>query len=105
MPASRTPDPLREGRSLDGPIADEQSAIAHVLKTAEKALTVVEGLILAYVAGVTWHNYDGTVPYIWVSWLTRLLLGEVSSEWTARFRAQHEDWSWSAVYSDLDRYQ
>ena len=86
-------------------IADEQSAMAHVLKTAGKARTVAEGLILAYVAGLTWHNFDGTVPYIWVSWLTRLLLGEASSEWAARFRAQHEGWSWSGVYSDFDRYQ
>ena len=48
--------------ALMGPIADEQSAMAHVLKTAGKARTVVEGLILANVAGLTWHNFDGTVP-------------------------------------------
>ena len=34
-------------------------------------------------------------PYIWVTWLTRLLVGENSCEWAAWFRAQHESWSWS----------
>ena len=44
-----------------GLIADEQSAMAHVLKTAGKARTVVEGLILAYAAGLTRRNFDGPV--------------------------------------------
>ena len=33
-------------------------------------------------------------PYIWVTWLTKLLVGENSCEWSAWFRAQHEGWSW-----------
>lgn len=28
-------------------------------------------------------------PYIWVTWLTKLLVGENSCEWAAWFRAQH----------------
>ena len=38
-------------------------------------------------------------PYIWVTWLTRLLAGENSCEWAAWFRAQHESWSWTRVPS------
>ncbi len=32
---------------------------------------------------------DGA-PYIWVTWLTRLLVGESSCEWSAWFRAQNQ---------------
>ena len=41
-------------------------------------------------------------PYIWVTWLTRLLVGENSCEWAAWFRAQHESWSWAKVPSGFD---
>ena len=44
-----------------GLIADEQPALAHVPKTEGKAQTVVEGLILAYAAGLTRRNFDGPV--------------------------------------------
>ena len=29
-------------------------------------------------------------PYIWATWLTKLLAGENSCEWAACFRSQHE---------------
>ena len=41
-------------------------------------------------------------PYIWVTWLTRLLAGENSCEWATWFRAQHESWSWARVPSTFD---
>ena len=41
-------------------------------------------------------------PYIWVTWLTRLLVGENSCEWAAWFRAQHEGWSWAKAPSGFD---
>lgn len=31
-------------------------------------------------------------PYIWVTWLTRLLVGEQSCEWASWFRSQHRNW-------------
>ena len=40
--------------------------------------------------------------YIWVTWLTRLLLGENSCEWAVWFRAQHESWSWDRVDRTFD---
>ena len=43
---------------------------------------------------------DGS--YIWVTWLTRLLVGESSCEWASWFRAQHEGWSWERVPSNFD---
>ena len=33
-------------------------------------------------------------PYIWVSWIAKLLTGENSCEWAAWFKAQHETSSW-----------
>ena len=42
-------------------------------------------------------------PYIWVTWLTRLLVGENSCEWAAWFRAQHESWSWERVDRTFDQ--
>ena len=36
-------------------------------------------------------------PYIWVTWLTKLMVGENSCEWNPWFRAHHERWSWEAV--------
>ena len=41
-------------------------------------------------------------PYVWVTWLTRLLVGENSCEWAAWFRAQHEGWSWAKAPSGFD---
>ena len=32
-------------------------------------------------------------PYIWTTWLPRLLTGENSCEWAAWFKAHHESWS------------
>ena len=42
-------------------------------------------------------------PYIWVTWLTRLLVGENSCEWASWFRAQHEGWSWDKVDRTFDQ--
>lgn len=41
-------------------------------------------------------------PYIWVTWLTKLLVGENSCEWAAWFRSQHESWSYEKVQSTFD---
>ena len=41
-------------------------------------------------------------PYIWVTWLTRLLVGEHSCEWSAWFKTQHEGSSWEKVPSTFD---
>ena len=41
-------------------------------------------------------------PYIWVTWLTKLLAGENSCEWAAWFRSQHEGWSWEKVAGTFD---
>ena len=32
-------------------------------------------------------------PYIWVTWLAKLLAGESSCEWSAWFRAHYRDWA------------
>ena len=42
-------------------------------------------------------------PYFWVTWLTKLLTGENSCEWSAWFRAAHESGSWEQVPGDFDR--
>ena len=42
-------------------------------------------------------------PYIWVTWLPRLLSGESSCEWASWFKAQHEGWSWTRMPSDFDQ--
>ena len=44
-----------------------------------------------------------TGPYIWVTWLPRLLSGESSCEWAAWFKAQHEGSSWAKAPSDFDQ--
>ena len=44
-----------------------------------------------------------TGPYIWVTWLPRLLSGEGSCEWAAWFKAQHEGSSWARVPSNFDQ--
>lgn len=41
-------------------------------------------------------------PYIWVTWLTKLLAGENSCEWSAWFRANHEGHSWDKVPGTFD---
>ena len=41
-------------------------------------------------------------PYIWVTWLTKLLVGENSCEWAAWFRANHEGQSYDKVPSTFD---
>ena len=42
-------------------------------------------------------------PYVWVTWLPRLLSGESSCEWASWFKTQHEGWSWSRMPSDFDQ--
>ena len=32
-------------------------------------------------------------PYIWATWLAKLLVGENSCEWAGWFRAHHQDWA------------
>lgn len=41
-------------------------------------------------------------PYVWVTWLTKLLVGENSCEWAAWFRANHEGYSYEKVPSTFD---
>ena len=41
-------------------------------------------------------------PYIWATWLTKLMVGETSCEWAAWFKARHESWSYKKVPSDFD---
>jgi hypothetical protein len=41
-------------------------------------------------------------PYIWVTWLTKLLVGENSCEWASWFRANHESRSYDKVPSNFD---
>ena len=42
-------------------------------------------------------------PYIWVTWISRLLTGDSSCEWSSWFRANHESWSWAKAPSDFDQ--
>ena len=37
-------------------------------------------------------------PYVWVSWITKLLAGEVNCEWAPWFKAHH---TYQKVPSDL----
>ena len=46
-----------------------------------------------------------TGPYIWSTWLTRLLTGEASCEWASQFKARHESGSWEKAPSDFDQGQ
>ena len=41
-------------------------------------------------------------PYIWITWLTKLLVGENSGEWASWFKGQNEGWSWDKVPSTFD---
>ena len=42
------------------------------------------------------------MPYIWITWLTKLLVGENSCEWATWFRANHEGGSYDKVPSTFD---
>lgn len=42
------------------------------------------------------------LPYIWVTWLTKLLSGETSCEWASWFQAQHDRKTWTALPDDFD---
>ena len=44
-------------------------------------------------------------PYVWVTWLTKLLVGEHSCEWAAWFKSQHANWSWEKLPSSFDAVQ
>ncbi len=41
-------------------------------------------------------------PYVWITWLTKLLAGENSCEWASWFRSQYETRSWDKVPSTFD---
>jgi len=43
-------------------------------------------------------------PYIWVTWLTKLLAGESTCEWSAWFRAHHTDYDKLPIDFDLARW-
>jgi len=43
-------------------------------------------------------------PYIWVTWLTKLLAGESTCEWSAWFRAHHKEYDKLPVSFDLARW-
>ena len=47
-------------------------------------------------------NLRSNGPYVWVTWLPRLLSGESSCEWASWFKAQHEEDSWTLVASGFD---
>lgn len=42
-------------------------------------------------------------PYIWITWLIRLLTGESSCEWAYWFRAQHDGRSWKKAPSTFQQ--
>ena len=46
-------------------------------------------------------------PYVWVTWLTKLLAGEHSCEWAAWFKSHHESWSWekAPITFDVAKWQ
>ena len=41
-------------------------------------------------------------PYIWTTWLTKLLTGEASCEWAGWFQSQHDSKTWMKVKADYD---
>ena len=43
-----------------------------------------------------------SVPYVGVTWASKLLVGENSCEWGAWFRTQHDGSSWRKLPSDFD---
>ena len=42
-------------------------------------------------------------PYVWATWLARLLAGEASCEWASWFRSRYQDWT--KPPSDFDQSQ
>ena len=42
-------------------------------------------------------------PYVWATWLPKLLTGENSCEWASWFKARHESGSWTKRPSDFDQ--
>ena len=44
-------------------------------------------------------------PYIWATWLSRLLSGDGSCAWASWFKAQHEGTSWTKAPSTFDQAQ
>ena len=43
-------------------------------------------------------------PYIWITWLSRLLAGQNECEWAAWFKARHEAYSWDKVSRGFDGF-
>ncbi|MGB2983099.1 MAG: PD-(D/E)XK nuclease family protein [Candidatus Bipolaricaulia bacterium] len=43
-------------------------------------------------------------PYIWVTWLTKLLAGESTCEWSAWYRAHHREYDKLPIDFDLARW-
>ncbi len=41
-------------------------------------------------------------PYIWITWLARLLAGEQSCEWASQFKAHNDAGSWERAPSTFD---
>ena len=41
-------------------------------------------------------------PYIWTTWLTKLLTGENSCEWASWFKSQYAGHSWEKIPSNFD---
>ena len=41
-------------------------------------------------------------PYVYVTWMARLLAGTRSCEWASWFKTQHEGWTWKKMPSDFD---
>ena len=46
-----------------------------------------------------------TFPYIWTTWLSKLLTGESSCEWAIWFKAHHQGWTKQPSDFDLARWQ
>ena len=42
-------------------------------------------------------------PYVWVTWFSKLLVGENSCGWGFWFTAQHDGSSWDKIPSDFDQ--
>ncbi len=41
-------------------------------------------------------------PYVWVTWISKILAGEDSCEWASWFRANHENSSYKRMPADFD---
>ena len=41
-------------------------------------------------------------PYVWVTWLPKLLSGESTCEWESWFKAHHDGNSWARMPSGFD---